>query len=154
PDLYVFVKGEKRPKNAAAMGTRGGGTATALRVVFALLCRPDLLNAPYREIVDAAGVALGALGWVFFDLAERRYVGGATRKGNRRLLDPNGLFDEWVTNYPIKLRPKLNPRRYKTPNTDWWKAVQLPKGAYWGGEVAADRFTNYLKPATFTIYMD
>jgi hypothetical protein len=136
------------------MGTRGGGTATALRVVFALLCRPDLLNAPYREIVDAAGVALGAVGWVFFDLAERGYVAGATRKGNRRLLDPNRLYDEWVTNYPIKLRPKLNPRRFNAPNPDWWKAAPLPKGAYWGGEVAADHLTNYLKPATFTIYLD
>jgi hypothetical protein len=38
PGLHVFVRGERPPGQAAvAMGARGGGTATALRVVFALL---------------------------------------------------------------------------------------------------------------------
>ena len=154
PGFFVFVKGEKRPEQLTTMGTGGGGTATALRMVFALLCRPHLLNAPYREIVDAAGIALGAVGWVYFDLAARGYVAGAKKKGNRRLLEPKRLFEEWVTNYPIKLRPKLNPRRFRTQDTEWWKAAQLPAGAYWGGEVAADRLTQYLKPAAFTIYLE
>jgi hypothetical protein len=154
PGLFIFVKGERRPEQLTMMGTGGGGTATALRMMFALLCHPDLLNAPYREIVDAAGIALGAVGWVLRDLEGRGHVAGGKRKRNRRLLDPKRLFEEWVTNYPIKLRPKLNPRRFQAPNTEWWKGVQLPKGAYWGGEVAADRLTNYLKPATFTVYMN
>jgi hypothetical protein len=153
PGLFIFVKGERRPEQLTMMGTGGGGTATALRMVFALLCHPDLLNAPYREIVNAAGIALGAVGWVFRDLEGRGHIAGGKRKRNRRLLDPKRLFEEWVTNYPIKLRPKLNPRRFRAPNTEWWKGAQLPKGAYWGGEVAADRLTNYLKPATFTVYM-
>jgi len=123
-------------------------------MVFALLCRPELLNAPYREIVDAAGVALGAVGWVYFDLQARGYVAAGKKKGTRRFLEPKRLFDEWVTNYPIKLRPKLNPRRFRVPNADWWKAAQLQKGAYWGGEVAADRLTHHLKPAAFTVYME
>ncbi len=154
PGLFVFVKGERRPEQLTTMGTGGGGTATALRMVFALLCRPELLNAPYREIVDAAGVALGAVGWVHFDLQARRYVTAGKKKGNRRLLEPQRLFDEWVTNYPIKLRPKLNPRRFRAPNADWWKTAQLQKGTYWGGEVAADRLTHHLKPAAFTVYIE
>lgn len=153
PGLYVFIKGEKRPDNMTPMGTQGGGTATALRVVFALLHRPDLLNAPYREIVDTAGVALGAVGWVFFDLEKRGYAAGGKRQRNRRLLETKRLIEEWVTNYPIKLRPKLNPRRFRAADPDWWKEAKLPEGAYWGGEVAADRLTHYLKPATFTIYI-
>src|SRR5712692_5960642 len=156
PGLYVFIKGEK-PQGGAAngIGTRGGGTATALRVVFALLCKPELLNAPYREIVDAAGVALGAVGWVFFDLVGRGLVGGGQRKRNRRFLEPKRLLDEWVTNYAIKLRPKLNPRRFRAPDANWWRKVHLAEGrAWWGGEVAADQLTHYLKPAACTIYLD
>jgi len=156
PGLYVFIKGEK-PQGGAAngIGTRGGGTATALRVVFALLCKPELLNAPYREIVDAAGVALGAVGWVFFDLEGRGLVGGGQRKRNRRFLEPKRLLDEWVTNYAIKLRPKLNPRRFRAPDTNWWRKVHLTEGrAWWGGEVAADHLTHYLKPAACTIYLN
>ena len=156
PGLYVFVKGEKPQGRAATvMGTRGGGTATALRIVFAILCKPELLNAPYRDIVEAAGVALGAIGWVFFDLEGRGYVARGKRKRDRRLLEPMRLLEEWVTNYPIKLRPKLNPRRFRAPAPDWWHDVRLAAGgAYWGGEVAADRLTAHLKPATVTIYVN
>lgn len=50
--------------------------------------------------------------------------------------------------------PKLNPRRFRAPRNDWWTEEQLPHGVYGGGEVAADRLTNYLKPATVTVYLE
>lgn len=155
PGLYVFVKGE-RPKEttATALGYRGGGTATALRIIFAILCKPELLNAPYREIVRAADVALGAVGWVFFDLRERGLIAGGLRKRNLRLVEPQRILEEWATNYPIRLRPKLNPQRFQAPNPNWWENAHLkPQYAWWGGEVAADKLTNYLKPANYTIYV-
>ncbi len=154
PGLHVFVKGEKRAKGDARIATGSGGTATALRVVFALLCKPELLNAPYRAIVEAAGVALGAVGGVLLDLARRGYIAGGKQQRNRCFLETHRLIDEWVTNYPIHLRPKLNPRRFRAKNPGWWKNAELPEGAYWGGEVAADRLTDDLKPATYTIYLD
>ncbi len=86
-----------------------------------LLCRPDLLNAPYRDIVEAANVALGAIGWVFLDLEKRAHIAGRQKKHKRRFLEPTRLFEEWVTNYPIKLRPKLHPRRFRAENSEWWK---------------------------------
>lgn len=152
PGLHVYITGEKP---LTTIGTRGGGTATALRVVFALLCEPTLLNAPYRDIVEAANVALGAIGWVFFDLEGRGYIAGRQKKHNRRFLDATRLFDEWVTNYPIKLRPKLNPRRFRAKNPEWWKQADLTGlQAYWGGEIAAHRLTNYVKPAKVTLYVE
>ncbi len=155
PGLYVLVRGERPPEQAVTgTGARAGGTATALRVVFALLCKPELLNAPYRDIVAAAGVALGAVGWVFFDLQRRGYIIGGTRTRNRGFLEAGRLLDEWVTNFPIKLRPKLNPRRFRAPDPGWWQHARLPNGALWGGEVAGARLTEYLKPATYTIYVD
>jgi len=150
--LYVFVKGERPPTREKPLGARGGGTATALRVVFALLCKPELLNAPYRDIVDAAGVALGAVGWVFFDLHGRGYIAGGLHRRNRQFLEPRRLLDEWVTNFPVTLRPKLNPRRFQAPDPRWWETAQLGHDAYWGGEVAAAKLTGHLKPATYTIY--
>ena len=154
PGLFVFVRGQRAPGHqAAAMGSRRGGTATALRVLFALLGKPALVNAPYRDIVTAAGVALGAVGWVFFDLQQRGYITGGLRNRDRRLLERTRLVDEWVTNFPIKLRPKLNPRRFHAPDPGWWRQARLEPGARWGGEVAAARLTNYLKPAASTIYL-
>lgn len=156
PGMYIYITGEKPegPTAANVMGARTGGTPTALRVVFALLCNPRLLHAPYREIVDAAGVALGAVGWVFHDLKGRGLITGGKKKQDRRFLEPMRLFEEWVTNYPIKLRPKLNPRRFKAENPNWWQNTGLHNhNAFWGGEVAANRLTNYLKPATCTLYI-
>jgi hypothetical protein len=158
PGLYVLVKGQWTKANdnlaVAAIGAPRGGTATALRVVFVLLGCPRLVNAPYREINQAAGVALGAVGWVFFDLNARGYTTGGRKKGDRRILERKRLIDEWVVNFPIKLRPKLNPRRFQATDPDWWRKVDIAKyGAQWGGEVAADKLTNHLRPNTQTIYM-
>jgi hypothetical protein len=162
PGLLVLVKGQRPVEGeglqlAAPEGKRAG-TATNLRVFFALLCEPQLLNAPYRDINRTAGVALGTVGWVFLDLNERGYITGAKGKGkgkgDRVLLERQRLMQEWVTNYPIKLRPKLNPRRFRAPKTDWWKEVDITKyGAQWGAEVAAEKLTGYLRPHALTIYL-
>ena len=156
PGLYVFVQGEKRPEpmTPGANAPARGGTATALRAAFVLLCRPELLNAPYRDIAAAAGIGLGTVGWAFFDLERRGYLTAARQRRNRRLLEPTRLLDEWVTNFPIRLRPKLNPRHFKAQDPAWWEQAHLPDGARWGAEVAAARLTGHLKPATTTIYLE
>lgn len=155
PGLLVFIRGERQPTlRAMTGGTRGAGTATALRVIFALLCKPALVDAPYRDVAAAADVALGTVGWVFYDLQHRGYILGGVKARHRLLTEPAHLLDEWVTNFPIKLRPKLNPRRFQAPDAGWWQEARLEGGAWWGGEVAAAKLTNYLKPATCTIYLD
>lgn len=153
--LYVFITGQKPEGGAhAALHVRGLGTATALRMVFALLCRPELLNAPYRDIRDTTGVALGAVGKVFRDLRKRGHLAGGYRKRNRRLLEPDRLLEEWVTNYPIKLRPKLNPLKFRAKDPGWWRTADVAElNAQWGGEVAAHLLTKQLKPATVTLYI-
>lgn len=158
PGLYVLVKGQRpqaKGENAVAtMEAPRGGTATALRVIFALLCQPELVNAPYRELNQRARVALGAIGWVFFDLNNRGFTTGGTKKGDRRILERQRLIEEWVTNYPIKLRPKLNLKRFHAPDPNWWRQVGITRyGAQWGGEVAADKLTGHLRPNSVTIYM-
>jgi hypothetical protein len=160
PGLLVLVKGQRpaagEDLQLAEHEGKRAGTATNLRVFFALLCKPNLLNAPYRDINRAAGVALGTVGWVFLDLNGRGYITGAKGKGkgDRVLLQRQKLVQEWVTNYPIKLRPKLNPRRFRAAKTDWWKDVDITQyGAQWGAEVAAAKLTGYLRPQALTMYL-
>jgi hypothetical protein len=157
PGMFVLVKGQRPIEGedfwlVEKEGKRAG-TATNLRVFFALLCKPELLNAPYRDITQAAGVALGTVGWAFYDLNARGYIIGGKGKRDRVLLERKKLVQEWTTNYPIKLRPKLNPRRFRAPTTDWWKDVVITQyGAQWGAEVAAEKLTTYLRPHALTIY--
>jgi hypothetical protein len=153
PGLYVFVTGEKHPDPPARAAGRGAGTVNALRVVFAVLCRPALLDAPYREIATAAGVALGTVGGVLGDLERRGHLVGT--KGQRRLVARERLVDEWATTFPLKLRPRLHPQRFRVANPDAWQAVTLRDGpAAWGGEVAADRLTGNLRPQVRRLYVD
>lgn len=155
PGLYIFITGEK-PKGEAGFlrVERGTANPSAMKMIFTLLCQPDLINAPYRDIVKTAQIALGAVGPVFQDLEKRGLLARREEGRKREFLDYPRLLDEWVANYPRILRQKLHPRRFRAPDMDWWKACHFQgSGALWGGEVAADQLTNYLKPATQTIYI-
>lgn len=154
PGLFVYVTGKRRPVQTRTVSAYRALTPAGLRIIFALLSVPDLVAASYREIAKAAGVALGTVGGVLADLEERGYL-APERPGPRRLLASGRLQEEWVTHYPVKLRPKLNARRFTAPARDWWRNSDIGRyQAYWGGEVAAEKLTGYLKPERVTIYMD
>ena len=128
--------------------------ATGLKALFGFLINPDLLNETYRNIAEATDIALGTVGWVLTDLREHGYL-IERRNKERRLIRKKELLDKWVVAYPEKLRPKLRLGRYQAPNRMWWKDVEIAKhNAQWGGETAAAKLTNYLKPFITTIYAE
>ena len=135
--LSVFVKGQRATRDGAlseapGAGVRAGG-ASAARLTFVLLCAPELLNAPYRVLSQAAGVSPGAIGPIVNDLAQRGFI--THTKGNRRLLEKERLLSEWVTTYPLKLRPKLAPRRFHAADQHRWKAVDIDRvDAVWAAK--------------------
>lgn len=154
PGLFVYVTGKRRPPQSRPITAYRACTTAGLRIVFALLHQPDLAVAPYREIAKVAKVGLGTVGDVLADLEARGHL-APEKPGPRRLLAPDRLKDEWVTHYPIKLRPKLNARRFTAPMPDWWRDQDIRQHhAYWGGEVAAEKLTGYLKPARVTLYVE
>jgi hypothetical protein len=155
PGMYVYVKGEKGAAGRIAPRSgRGTANPTALRIAFVLLSQPAMVEASYREIMESAGVSLGAISSTFDDLKTRGLLLDADRSRQRKLLEPRRLFDEWVTNYPLVLRPKLHGRRFSASDPNWWKSVHPDTlGAVWGGEVAAERLTGHLKPAAQTLYV-
>lgn len=151
--LYVYVTGQKRALKDVPAAKYRATTATGMRVVFALLCKPELLNAPYREIAAAAEVALGTVGWVFFALQNRGHLLIDKRKG-RQFVDVRRVIEEWVINYPVKLKPRLGARRFHAPTADWWKNIRLEKyAARFGGEVAGDILTKHRNPGEALIYL-
>jgi|SRR5471032_232553 len=120
-------------------------------MIFALLCEPLLLNRSYREIAAAAGI----VGPVLEDLRERRLLTGKAGRHGRRFLDHERLRDEWVTNYPLRLLPKLNAQRFTAQDSSWWESAEIPVGkAWWGAEVAASRLTRQLGPITQMLYVN
>lgn len=149
PGLLVYIVGNAKPAKLLSDRFRALNPA-GLQVVFAIACRPALVQATYREIAAQAGVALGTVGPVMKDLEARGYLQFQKERG-RKILDPERMIEEWVTHYPVTLRPKLHPRRFRADH-ERLQQLELPPDAYWGGEPAAERLTQYLQPAEFILY--
>jgi hypothetical protein len=151
PGLLVYVVGHARPPELlrnryAALKPAG------LKLTFALLCRQRLLDESYRKIAMDAGVALGTVSSDMKDLETRGFFSLKTHPHLRKLIHPKRMLDEWVTHYPIALRPKLILGRFQA-EPERIQQIDLQKqNAFWGGEPAAEKLTQYLKPAVFTIY--
>ncbi|MES9850333.1 MAG: type IV toxin-antitoxin system AbiEi family antitoxin [Candidatus Thiodiazotropha sp. L084R] len=153
--VYVFVTGLRPDK--PFLPTQGGSNRAfepmGLKVIYAFLVDPERVNAPYREIAAMAGVALGTVGWVINGLKAGGYLIDRGKGSKRRLTHYRRLLDRWVETYPERLQPKLLVGEFVAENPDWWEALDLKgRHAYWGGEVAAKKYTDYLKPKAVTLY--
>lgn len=151
PRLYIFMKGNRPPEAAMPARPKRVFRPTGLKVIYAFLCKPGLENKTYREIAAAAGVALGTIGWFMRDLKEAGFLLDMGKQG-KKLTQKEKLLQRWVTAYPGQLRPKQMLGRYRG-EYGWWQDKRLnPLKAQWGGEVAAARLTQYLKPQVVTVY--
>lgn len=153
--LLIWVTGRKDTRRIRIeRDTRRAFQPTGLKVIFALLCRPELIEGDYRALAKVTGVALGTVQWVMRDLIQEGYV---LRKGRttRRMVQLDRLLDEWAFGYARDLQPKLLLGRYETRDFAKWREIDLAEHrAIWGGEAAAARMTGYLKPETLTIWAD
>ncbi|MBI3578105.1 MAG: hypothetical protein HY089_01675, partial [Ignavibacteriales bacterium] len=153
PGLFVYITGRKPPRIEKEAEKIKAFRPTGLKVIFALLCMPEMVQAPYREIAKAANVALGTVDFVLNDLKRLNYL---VERGDlaRKLVNIRALLDIWVTAYGQQLRPKIYIGRFRGPNADWWKKLDwIRTNAYLGGEPAADKLTQYLKAEKVTLYV-
>jgi hypothetical protein len=146
---FLYVKGNK-PDNIVNDSPTRLFKPGGLQVLFVLLCNPDWVRAPYRDIATKAGVALGTVAWAIKDLQAQGYVIEPVKK-TRRLVKKDALLRLWLVGYEQLLRPRILINRYHAEKHDWWMEVN-PGQVLWGGEVAAYKMTNYLKPEIITLY--
>ncbi|MBM4145064.1 MAG: hypothetical protein FJ240_02140 [Nitrospira sp.] len=151
PPTYIFLKGNKPTEDVRTAPLKRAFKPAGLRIIYAFLCNPGFENKTYREIAGGTDVALGTVGWIMKELKDLGFLLDMGKRGNK-LTERENLFQRWVTAYPEKLRPKLILGRYRG-EYGWWQLKKLdPLEAQWGGEVAAEKFTHYLKPEVITIY--
>ncbi|MCB1036345.1 MAG: hypothetical protein KDD47_21145 [Acidobacteria bacterium] len=153
--LYVWVKGEKGGlRLVAERERRRAFQPSGAKLLFLLLCRPELAEADYRTLAELAGVALGTVQWVMRDLIAAGYVMKLGRS-DRRLVRPKELLSAWVSAYVRELRPRLLLGRFHSEDLQWWQTTDLRAlNALWSGEPAAALLTGHLKPGTLTIYAE
>ena len=113
PGTLVWVTGRKPVAQTVTDRVPRAFQPTGIKLLFALICLPELAAAPYREIADKTRTALGTINWVMRDLHEMGYLNVAKRI--RRLNTTKRLLDEWALAYARTLRPKLLLGRYRAP---------------------------------------
>ena len=154
--LLVWVKGQKPEARSVAPEVGRAFQPTGLKVLFALLCNPDAVNLPYRQVAAMVNVAHGTVGWVMADLTQLGYLresGGKRRM--RRLFERSRILPRWTEAYARALRPRTLIGRYYVPTIENWSDWALAEhGALWGGEPAAALLTRHLRPGELTIYAD
>jgi len=153
PPLLIFVKGNKPEKEKNTMPGTRLFKGVGLKIVYLLLCRPDLVNSPYRDLSEMTGVALGTVNTTMTELLMKDFILDMGKRG-KKILNRKKLFERWVEAYPDYLKPKLFLGRFRGDEY-WWKNTNLdPASAQWGGEIAASKLTGYLKPGSATLYTD
>lgn len=153
PPFFAYVKGQAPPKLDKSQRTTRAFQATGLKVLFAFLCKPDLIEANYRHIATVAGVALGTVGWIVTDLKRLGFCFDMGKRG-RRLVEKAKLLERWVVTYPEQLRHRLVIGRFTGPDEAWWRDYPAANfNAFWGGEVAAAKLTHYIRPEKVTVYL-
>lgn len=156
PGLLIWVKGQKPAAPMVPLAMGRAFQPTGLQVVFALLCDPQRINMPYRELAQCAGVAHGTVGWVIPDLEQQGFTAKLKgKRGTRRLYRREELLAQWVDAYARQLRPRLLLERYYAPTIeDWKKWPVATHDALWGEEPAGALLTEYLRPGALTIYVE
>ena len=128
-------------------------TPAAMRLAFAYLLQPHLIERPYREQADYAGVAKSTIADHLRRFAQAGYLRQQPTPAWHNLA---GLAQDWIAAYPSILRPTLAITRLRLPKRlnllDWAEIWPGNQQLQWGGEPAGALLTKYLRPGAFTLY--
>ncbi|HET6990240.1 MAG TPA: type IV toxin-antitoxin system AbiEi family antitoxin [Bacteroidia bacterium] len=154
---FLLIEG-KRPKIKTDDELKNRAfTKTGLKIVYNLLGREELINETYRYIARKTDVGLDTINKTFTALRTLGHLVNIDEH-RQKLVKTKELYNRWINAYETKLRPALfigNFRFLKDEDERNWKGIHLKnQHTYWGGEPSADLYTDFLRPAIFTIYTD
>jgi hypothetical protein len=150
----IFIEGKKTEELEKPGFTDRAFNKTGLILIFHLLHSEDFINLPYRDIAATYGIAVGNVTYILKNLEELGYVRKIENR-NFKILNKEALLQQWIQNYPLKLKPALHVGNFNLFNKnirDWKNLIFDPQTILWGAEPAASLLTDYLVPAELTIY--
>ncbi|MCK5879383.1 MAG: ArsR family transcriptional regulator [Holophagae bacterium] len=152
PTVKSLLNGKKRQAITPLPETWG---PAALRLIFGILAKPEILQQTVRELAGEFSVSMGTASHTLRRLREQGFV-LSVEKGRPELRQRQKLTEIWLGQYGQLLRPSLVIGRYRPADDNFirkWKK-ETPTGLpiLWGGEAAADFLTHNLVPATFILY--
>ncbi len=156
--LFIFITGGRAKATPTALTDEGHDIKRAfdpkgLLLIYALLCDPLLINKPYRDIADTAGIALGGVGTILKGLKAAGYIREGNKHPKRKLVNYRKLLDRWVELWPETLRPKYLLGKFVTDKPDFKQTPIFKHNGLWGAETAAALIETGLQPQINTIYV-
>ncbi|MBC5836014.1 hypothetical protein G6N05_14115 [Flavobacterium sp. F372] len=151
-DLKIIIEGRKQIKQKNVNQARAFQEA-GLKLILLLLTDKEALEYSYRMLADKANIALGSVSQIMKELEESNYILKTNEK--RILKNIDDLIERWVVSYNDILKPRLLRKTYKAINLDYLRKIvsdNNTKFLLFGGEPAAEKMTNYLKPLEYIIY--
>ncbi len=153
--LLVYISGQKT-LNPALTNQARAFRESGIKLIFLLLCNPDIIQLPNRRLSELSGISVGSVSNVLTELESLNFV--LKVGGGRRLKNLKLLLDRWIISYFDVLRPRLAIKRmdfeFAGDYNSWQNLpLQSSKGrVLWGGETAAALKTMNLNPKNFTLY--
>lgn len=155
-ELMLLLNGRKADKPAKKATGRAFNKA-GLKFIYYMLTEIDFLQKTYREMAEICETALGNINYIIKDLQKQGYLKKQKKKAYQ-LNNREVLIKTWIENYEKKLKATclLGIFRFQQPERiKGLKTININYNkTQWGGEPAADILTNYLQPATLTLYTD
>jgi len=157
PEIYLLVRNP-----VSKEGTKASLeiTTSTLKVMYALLCQPNLLLNEYcdEEITVISGVNLKTVDNTLRKLHDLNYI--ARRRGRYDIINYVKLLERWELGYSEKLRAELLIGTYSPIEKGGFLEIQdkIQEGAEQfnyliGGELAASLMTDYLRPISTTLHL-
>lgn len=151
-DIYVFVDTKKRVK-LEDISSSSAFSRTGLKVIYQLLINPDSVNYTYRELGGLAGVSIDSISRVYRELVSDKYLVKVNQR-KHKIVDLERLFKDWVPLFNKTLRPKLKQRSFRfSKEEDIHSLLDVNFDGKIGGELAAEKISNYNIAESATIYV-
>jgi hypothetical protein len=155
-NTYIWIDGQKKLQTERTTGVNRAFTKQGLKVVFQFLWQQEMINQTYRKIAEQTGVALGNIPLIMEGLKDAGYLLPLDKK-KFVIQKKKALLDRWIEGYRDILKPTLHIGNFRAANRVGLRNMLVDgihQDVYVGGELAAERITQYLNPEVYTVYTD
>ncbi len=148
----VFIEGKYNPPASENYRNRAF-TKVGAKLIFCFLRRPHYVNVNYRSLAEISTCSLGSISKIADHLRDEKFI-ITLPTGKLKLVRYQELLEKWTEVLRDRLLPSVLMGKYSFTGKRKWHQVDLKTkiGYKWGGEVAASKLTNNLRPQNYSIF--
>lgn len=155
-EVYIFRSGIKPliktpEKNKSRLFSEAG-----LKMLFGVLNNPEFINLTYRDMAAAVNISAASISIIISEMLHSNYLHEGQNK-RKIVTSKKELLSRWAQAFKEQLKPKLLIGNYTSKSLELlrdFKKIDVKEiNAQWGGEAAANLYTNYLSPGKLSLFV-